>query len=195
MRVCVLDLEMNQPSGKIIEVGYVILDTDTGKLVDEPVSLIVDPHEELDPFIVKLTSITQEDVDAGCELHTAYEHLVADMNKHQCCKRIVQWGNGDVAHLKLEMTKRKLHPGYDFDWNDIYDQNFNAKIVYQSWAMTKGLSIRSGLAKSMTRMGLKFEGTKHRAVDDAYNTARIFMRLLAYFRTENVILDKGNIGQ
>ena len=44
--------------------------------------------------------------------------------------------------------------------------------------MAMDAKTQSGLAKSMVRLGLKFEGTKHNAMDDATNTFYIYRKLL-----------------
>jgi inhibitor of KinA sporulation pathway (predicted exonuclease) len=69
-----LDLELNQPSRRIIQIGAVIGNICSGEVVSRFDSK-VSPNEELSPAIVKLTKIKQEEVDAAPKLRDAYELL------------------------------------------------------------------------------------------------------------------------
>jgi len=62
-----LDLEMAQPSKKIIQIGAVVGNIVTGEIL-EKLSIIVNPKEQLTEFIINLTGITQEDVNNGVTL-------------------------------------------------------------------------------------------------------------------------------
>jgi DNA polymerase III alpha subunit (gram-positive type) len=59
-----MDLELNQPSRRIIQIGAVIGNIRTGEIVSRFDSK-VSPNEELSPAIVRLTKIEQEEVDAA----------------------------------------------------------------------------------------------------------------------------------
>ena len=54
----------------------------------------------------------------------------------------------------------------------------NCKTVVQAILTARGVKTQGGLAKSMNKFGLSFQGTKHRADDDALNTMRIYFKLL-----------------
>jgi hypothetical protein len=69
-----LDLELNQPSRRIIQIGAVVGNIRTGEIVSRFDSK-VSPDEELSPAIVKLTKIKQEEVDAAPKVREAYESL------------------------------------------------------------------------------------------------------------------------
>ena len=62
-----LDLEMNQPSRKIISIGVVVGNIRTGNIL-EKLNVFVNPREKLITRIKDLTKITQEDVDSGYTL-------------------------------------------------------------------------------------------------------------------------------
>jgi inhibitor of KinA sporulation pathway (predicted exonuclease) len=47
------------------------------------------------------------------------------------------------------------------------------------------LGKRMGVGKAITKLGLQFEGTQHRGVDDAVNAARILQYLTAQIRGDN----------
>ena len=69
-----LDLEMNQPSKKIIQIGACVGNISTGQIF-EKLSVFVNPQERISSYITNLTKITQEDVDCGFTLEEAYRKL------------------------------------------------------------------------------------------------------------------------
>jgi DNA polymerase III epsilon subunit-like protein len=80
-----LDLELNQPSRRIIQIGAVVGNIRTGEIVSRFDSK-VSPDEELSPAIAKLTKIKQEEVDVAPKLREAYECLA-----HGSRTRIARW--------------------------------------------------------------------------------------------------------
>lgn len=166
-----LDLEMSQPSGKIIELGYVIANLDSGEVLLKR-GLICNPHEELSDFIVKLTGIHQADVEKGMEIDEAYNVLIEDYNQYKPWYQVVVWGEGDMRTLRSQISKESSEK-----WT-FGHRTLDVKTLYFAEALKKGLSYRGGLAKCMTRMGLRFFGTKHRACDDSENTFKLFRKFI-----------------
>jgi inhibitor of KinA sporulation pathway (predicted exonuclease) len=104
-----LDLEMNQPSGKIIQIGACVGNIVTGEIL-ETLSLFVNPEELLSPFIVGLTGIKQQDVDTGLSLEEAYSKLKEFHIKHKSFMNPITWGGGDSQEIL-----RQLREKYDTD--------------------------------------------------------------------------------
>lgn len=170
MIITALDLEMNQPSNKIIQIGAVIGDLKTGEILSS-LSLIINPHETLNPDIIKLTGILQEDVDAGTDLEIAYEAL---KNIHIGAKSFINpltWGGGDSQFLRDQLKMNDEKWCFGRRWID-------AKTVFISYCMANDLKFYGGLGKSLIKLGLKFDGQKHSALDDARNTFIIYRELL-----------------
>lgn len=170
-----LDLEMNQPSGAIIQIGAVIGNMNTGEIV-EKVSYFIKIPEILNPCIVELTGITDEMLATdGMDLHDAYLLLKELHKKHACFMNPITWGGGDSYYLKaqLELDPKFIPSQWCFGrrWID-------CKTVFITLAIGAGLKIQSGLARSMVRSGLVFKGTKHRADDDALNTFILYRHLV-----------------
>jgi len=57
----------------------------------------------------------------------------------------------------------------------------DAKTLFVAWRMAQGRELQGGLGRSMTKLGLAFEGRQHNAIDDAENTFRIYRALLFEF--------------
>lgn len=167
---------MNQPSNKIIQVGWTIADPISGRSyeVKGPYNKI---DEALDPIISNLCGITQNNLDTASTLTDVYLDMHQDWLKHKCSPTVITWSKGDLALLKSQL------PINTVPWP--FGQHYiDAKNLYQSWKLKTGADhLKGGLARAMTKFpGLKFEGRKHNARDDAYNTFKIYERLLKEFR-------------
>lgn len=173
-----LDLEYNQPSQTIIQVGYVIGNMATGDIL-ERVRRYVKIDETIDPRIVKLTSVTDKlCLEQGLPLEEIYDEMIELHTKHDCFRNAITWGGGDSADLRnaLGMNEERFLLGRR--WID-------AKTVFITHQWAHGMSERSGLAKSMTKVGLNFVGKKHDALDDAFNTFVMYRELTERYRRIN----------
>lgn len=171
MNFLTLDLELNQPSGALIQVGYVIGNVHTGE-VHERIRRYVSTSETLAPRIVQLTGITDEQLATqGLCLSEIYKEMGELHAKYGCFRNAITWGGGDSAELRTAL-------GLD-DHSFLLGRRWiDAKTLYTSYCLANGLKMQSGLAKSLGKMGLQFQGRKHDALDDAFNTFRIYRLLL-----------------
>ena len=192
-----LDLEMNKNSAlddvdDIIQIGAVAFDFKTGAVVDKIRIYVKLPKDDnniqkkIDPFIVKLTGITDDHLETqGKSLWLAYCELEDFVKRNEGFKDAVCWGGNDADYLKRQL---ELKTGYKVDAHGrfIFNTNFfNAKKDFQIYCQVNDLSMKSGLARSMNRLGLKFEGRIHDALDDAINCKTIFHFLCQKFKDKN----------
>jgi inhibitor of KinA sporulation pathway (predicted exonuclease) len=175
-----LDLEMAQPSKKIIQIGACVGDVSTGQIL-EKFSVFINPHEQLSKEIKDLTHITQEDVDSGLTLEEGYRQLRQMHEKYGSFINPITWGGGDSQELlqQLEAENPQFN-GWCFGrrWID-------TKTLFFSLRIANGQSTQGGLAKSMTKIGLQFMGRKHNAMDDAVNTFFVFRKLLSLIKKDS----------
>jgi len=165
-----LDLELQQPSKAIIQIGVCVGNIESGNVL-ERAKWHVKIDEVLDPFIIKLTGITQQDVDSAEPLIEVYKKVVDLYQKHQCYTNVVTWGGGDSEILKKQLGKTNIPWIFGHRWLDV-------KTIFQIFCMRdNNKKTQGGLARAMTKVGLAFQGRKHDAGDDAYNT----WRLLVFF--------------
>lgn len=159
-RFWALDLEMNQPSGKIIQIGAVVGNIRTGEIL-EHFSEYVNPHEEITPFINTLTGITQANVENAFELETVALNLQTMLTQSNACVSPITWGNGDLWSLKTQIQNKNLFKIY---------REIDIKTIHQFLRIVNSQSMKAGLEKALISNGLTFVGIPHDAYYDAYNT-------------------------
>lgn len=179
-----LDLEMAQPSKKIIQIGACAGNIVTGEIL-EKLSIFVNPNEQLNQFITDLTGIKQSDVDSGTTLQNAYEILKRFHLRHNSFINPIVWGGGDnlelFEQLKLEntnLTFESLEWCFGRRWIDV-------KTLFISWRLANGQPIQGGLAKSMLKVELRFQGRKHNATDDSINTFHMYCKMLNLMKNKD----------
>jgi inhibitor of KinA sporulation pathway (predicted exonuclease) len=182
-KVLSIDLEANQPSGKIIQVGYVIASLDKPSCPLVARSFIVDPREPLGAIpqtgvhISDFTGITQERIDKeGMSLYEAYDLLLDDVRKFNPTRTPVQWGDGAEDNKgDHDWLRREL----GLSWNDFIfrPRAWDVKSLYQIYRAFDGKNVIGGVSKALEDLSMHFEGRPHDALADAINTLRIFTAL------------------
>jgi len=179
-----LDLEMNQPSGRIIQVGIAI-----GSAQDRRDQYItkkwyIDPKEPLDQFIIDLTGITQGDIGSYCVSHeTVGRELGELIREYQCFVNPITWGGGDSTELLTEFSKNCVDfPHFGRRWIDV-------KTWYTLHMLCKGKRPTGGLSSAMGQYKLQFIGRAHQADIDATNTLALFYKILERQRSMESLVE------
>jgi DNA polymerase III alpha subunit (gram-positive type) len=179
-----LDLELNQPSGKIIQVGVAI-----GKADDRFENYFtkkwyIDPNEPIDQFIIDLTGITDSDIRANAVSHETVARELGELIKqHNCFVNPVTWGGGDSVELLAEFSKQCVDfPHFGRRWID-------TKTFYTLLMFARNKKPSGGLASAMGAFKLHFKGTAHRADVDAANTLALFFKLIDRQRKMEFLVD------
>ena len=177
MKLTCLDLEMNQPSGKIVQIGAVIGDTLSGAITNR-LRIYINPGESIDPFITDLCGISQDQINQeGIPLSDGYRLLKDFHQKHSTFINPVTWGGGDSQEIydQLDEDSRK-------DW--CFGRRWiDAKTMAVTRMIAREDRVYSGgLATTMKKYGLTFQGRKHDAQDDAENTFKMYYHMLQLVR-------------
>lgn len=172
MRVLSLDLELNQPSGKVISVGAAVFEASTGKLLDK-IELFVNPEEPVSQYITELTGITNSDVSNGMSALEAYGELKRFHKKYKCIKNPIVWGSG-VWNDSLHLYKEAGTEEENFMGHRVLD----AKTLYQSQQVYLGGRLKANLVDTCKNLGIEFEGKPHTALADAINTFKVWYYLV-----------------
>ena len=148
---------------EIIEIGAVMVDGSTLKILDEFVSFVRPVrHARLTPFCTELTSITQEQVDAA----PAFAEAMADLG---------EWANGRPGLLfcswgdydRKQFIRECRSSGISYPFGD---NHLNLKLRFSE---QQSLRRRYGMASALRKAGVPLVGTHHRGIDDARNIARL----------------------
>ena len=116
-----LDLELNQPSGKIIQVGVAIGDKNT-RFEDYIVrKWYINPQEPISEFITDLTGITDADISANAYSHEYVARELSELIKeHKVFVNPVTWGGGDSVELLAEFCRNHADfPHFGRRWIDV----------------------------------------------------------------------------
>ncbi|HEY1890024.1 MAG TPA: 3'-5' exonuclease [Steroidobacteraceae bacterium] len=176
-----LDLEFNQPSGRIIQIGAVLGRVSTGEVI----SLFetkVNPGEPLSDMIAALTGIDADELDAAPDIFTAGRNLAIWLRQWDSVRQLnpLTWGGGDTQVLRTELGVNDERWLFGRRWIDV-------KTLYGAWRTAQGKEGAGALAKSMERLGMTFVGRPHNALHDSLNTFTTFRALLAEFRESGFI--------
>jgi inhibitor of KinA sporulation pathway (predicted exonuclease) len=173
-RIIVIDVEAtcwkgDPPPGEcseIIEIGLCELDVVTGKRFQPRAILIRPEHSTLSPYCIKLTTLTPEMLEGGISFAEACALL-----EDKYLTRQRTWASwGDYDRLMFQSQCADLGFRYPFGQTHINVKNLVA--------LRLGLKREVGVQDGARRMGLAFEGTIHRGVDDAWNIAAVLGRVL-----------------
>lgn len=148
---------------EIIEIGAVLLQARTFE-VESELQTFVRPvrHPRLTPFCTGLTSITQEEVAAAPLFPEALRSLKEWMEGFGDAL-FCSWGEYD----RLQFLQDCRFHGVEYPFGA---GHLNLK---EEFSRTLGTGRRFGVGGALRRLGLGFEGTHHRGIDDARNIARI----------------------
>lgn len=163
---CEENPRMPREEMEVIEIGAVILGGDYQELGRFTTFVKPTVHPILTPFCLNLTTIRQEQVDSAPGFAEAAEKFGAWF-KPFAPKLWSSWGFYDSRQFAQDCRRHGIP-------NPLGNlRHVNAKDEY---ARIRGGKAR-GLGGAIRELGLQFEGTHHRGVDDAVNVGRVVAQL------------------
>lgn len=151
---------------EIIEIGALKIDARSTREVDVFQSFVRPVRNpKLSAFCTQLTHITQKQVDAAQRFAAVLREFAAwlgDPSDVLFCS----WGDYDREQLQQDCAFHQLP--YPFD-----AQHVNLKKMFSDYRNSKAM----GVHRALKALGMNFEGTAHRGLDDARNIARIYRRM------------------
>ncbi len=179
-QILVVDIEATcwkhnrAPAGQmseIIEIGICCYAPATGAISDKQ-SLIVRPtRSQVSQFCTELTTLTQEQVDAGMAFADACAILVEHYHSRE--RLWASWGSYDHTMFVRQCDADGLP--YPFS-----DHHLD---IRKLWAeLHQGTTM--GFRRAMEAAQLEMIGTLHRGDDDAWNTARLLGWLHEQHKTD-----------
>lgn len=189
--IIVYDLEMtvqrkHQHLAEVIEIGAVKVELADGKpVITDKFQSFVRPVKQpvLSKHTTQFTSIVQDDVERAPSFAQAIDAWTAWIGKHDPVY-LCSWGPDDKYQLLKECREHRMAIDWICNHNDIQQQ-------YSKIAAGGETYRQIGLQRALEQLQLEFEGSPHRAIDDAYNTARVFTACFDQIKLEqNNILDE-----
>ncbi len=173
MNYIILDLEATcwnpesvQYPQEIIEIGACCINSYLE--VRGTFSRIIKPvfQPNLSLYCKQLTGISQEDVDKSKTFDLVLQQFLDWCDDTDNGVSIYTWGAKDKQLLISDCNAHKI----DMDWmNDHVD-------LKSQFARIKNLPKPIGLDKALTAEGIDFEGSRHRALPDAINLSKLFIK-------------------
>ena len=155
---------------EIIEIGIVQLNTQTLE-IEKKESYLIIPIEiglsGITEFCTQLTGITQKQIiKDGLALDYALARMMTEFKTRKY--EWMSWGNYDRYQLEQECKRKKLQ--YPF-----HSTHTNFKYLF---SLLTNQKVQRNVEGALDFLGLTFEGSPHRGVDDAYNIARIYRNVM-----------------
>lgn len=197
-----LDLEFQADrttcdTSRIIQTGFCIFNATTKEILYTGGDYVT-IDKPLTDFIIKLTSITQEDHDTkGVHISEAISNMVSKCQEYGVnFRQLCTWGDGDNPALREAWLKLPRHTDDKYYFGNAV---CNVKAQYQAKRIAEGKNYHGGLSTAMKKCGLIFtpyvelhetqvNGYTHIHTDiynahdarcDSFNTALIYLHLFA----------------
>lgn len=164
---CSNDGSVPRDEMEIIEVGALVQNARTFEVESEYQSFVHPVrHPVLTDFCRELTSITQTQVDSAPPFVDVLREFIDWQTEFEDCL-FCSWGDYDRKQLSQDCKYHELQM-------PMRDRHHNIK---KDFAKTLQLKKPVGVGQALKRLGMKFEGTPHRGIDDVRSMARIIRRV------------------
>lgn len=174
-QMLIVDLEATcwlgpPPAGQrneIIEIGVTTLDLTTFEPQRRETVIVRPLCSEISPFCTELTGITPEMAASGISFAEACDWLRREFAAET--RMWSSWGSYDFKTMIAQCAADGVP--YPFSPHHANLKRVYGRLTHQKQGM--------GLRAALEQLQLEFDGSPHRGIDDAYNTARIAQVLLA----------------
>jgi inhibitor of KinA sporulation pathway (predicted exonuclease) len=166
---CSEDSAVPRDEMEIIEIGAVMLSSRSFEVESEFQSFVSPVrHPQLSPFCTELTTITQTDLADAPLFPEAIEAMKRWMDAYDDAL-FCSWGDYD----RKQFWQDCQYHGVAFPFRS---GHLNLK---EEFSRTLGRQKQLGIGLALKHLGLKFEGSPHRGLDDARNIARLVRQVCA----------------
>ncbi|WP_462163179.1 3'-5' exonuclease [Pseudoalteromonas xiamenensis] len=164
---CTEDFSIPPNEREIIELGAVLVDIESSKIIDEYCALVRPlRHPIISNFCKELTGITQSELDKAESFKTVFADFY-DWYIKNTKVIFATWGSYDLVQINIDCAFHNLEP---FTPATV----INLKKVFK---VVNKLKKPVGLKKALELSSYGLIGSNHRALDDARNTAKL-LRLM-----------------
>lgn len=175
MRHIAMDLEMNQPSGNIIQIGIAYTDA-LGFGSSKSFLIPLPRNETLDPYIIRLTGITPGDLERrAVSFQEACAQIKELLDEGGFNSQVITWGKGDLKKFHQAAAQANIPPK-DTPWDHTTALNLQSVVSFQE--MTEdGKSRNYSLKTACGIHNVKMAVPAHDAEMDAVNTLNLFLEM------------------
>jgi inhibitor of KinA sporulation pathway (predicted exonuclease) len=154
---------------EIIEIGAARL-VSTDYEISDTFSTFVRPTQEptLSGFCTALTTIQQSDVDSAPLFPQALGMFLDWIGVDDTI--MCSWGAYDIRQIVADCKKHRI------EVPAIFCKHINLKALFSELRDCRPC----GMRKACNILGIRFEGTHHRGIDDSLNISRIARRILPF---------------
>lgn len=161
---------MNQPSGTIIQIGAVVVDTHKMEIGDT-FNMICNPGELPSDFITDLTGITRDQVLGAPTAHSAIVSFWEWLENAQCGNKLGAWGNDFI-----EIRDASRHYKISYNWPKFF--NIKDFVALYTHLKDDQQSYKMGLKRACEFWGVEYDKSQaHDALWDATKTAEVFLKV------------------
>ncbi|MBO9129242.1 exonuclease [Bacillus sp. 165] len=168
---CVMDIERNfrpyqskEPT-EIIDIAVIKIEASTMKILDV-FSSFVNPTAPISRHTTKLTGITRKDVAHAKRFPQVIKQFESFIGEESM---LVTWGKEDYSFLQADCKQHNLSCAVIPK-----EKRFNLQ-QFVFHAYTELFPHQPNLKFAVEQLELEWEGEAHRALDDAINTANLFL--------------------
>ncbi len=158
--------EQKDQVSEIIEIGACNLIVETLEIIDKKSYIIKPRNSTISNYCTDLTTITQEQVNKGIPFIDACNKFRNDFGTKN--RVYATWGDGDKFRLQDDCIRNNIPYFFNAQHIDV------STLFLIKTKQKKNIN----LEKALKMLNLNFEGTQHRACDDAFNTAKILKWIL-----------------
>jgi len=126
-----------------------------------------DVNTRLSRFCTQLTSITQQNVDSADKFPKVAQQFIDWIDIYDTDYTFCTWGSYDKQLLTNDCVLHKM----ETEW---LDNHINIKDQYHN--RIKKVKKHGGLKATVKKEGFEFTGIHHRAIADAENLTKIFIK-------------------
>lgn len=161
---------------EVIEIGAVKLNENL-EIISE-FQCFVKPaiNPILSDFCKNLTNITQEQIDSSKDFHLSIKDFEKFISNEKSAAWLCSWGFYDKSKIKKEMKEKNIRS------NVFYFLNNHISIKHQFGDI---YNIKPcGMDRALNILKIPLDGTHHRAIDDARNITKIFIKVFDKLKFE-----------
>ena len=174
-KILVIDLEgtCDEPKPppfdpEIIEIGVVIVDLRSRKILDKAQTFVRPTKSWVTPFCTQLTGITKEDL-TGANARS-FPEAINWLKKFGTKNKVwASWGDYDRTMFERQCVWEGVQ--YPFGPGHV-----NIKTLF---GLFEGLNRGIGTKEAVEYYNLEWQGQHHRGMDDAWNIANVFLEMLS----------------